>query len=226
MTYGFAPFVACCQPAGRPRAGAALLAADKPKEIRVDWATYNPVSMLLKEKGFLEKEFPKDGITVRLGADRLVQQRAAVPQCRLDRFRLDRGLRRARRQDQRQPDQVGLCLFPAGMDRAGHRQGQQDHQGRGPQGQEGRDGARHRSAHLPGARAARRRPDRQGHHAGAGAAACRRRHRAAPRRRRCLGRPRSDDGAAGGRRRRQAVLSQARGQHLGHPQRARGVRQG
>jgi sulfonate transport system substrate-binding protein len=44
---------------------ASLLAADKPKEIRIDWATYNPVSMLFKDKGFLEKEFAKDGITVR-----------------------------------------------------------------------------------------------------------------------------------------------------------------
>ena len=35
-----------------------------------------------------------------------------------------------------------------------------------------------------------------------------------------------DDGAARDQGRRQAVLSQARGQHLGHPQRARGVRQG
>ena len=43
---------------------AALFAADKPKEIHVDWATYNPVSMLLKDKGFLEKEFAKDGIEV------------------------------------------------------------------------------------------------------------------------------------------------------------------
>ena len=43
----------------------ALLAADKPKEIRIDWATYNPVSMLLKDKGLLEKEFAKDGITIR-----------------------------------------------------------------------------------------------------------------------------------------------------------------
>jgi len=43
---------------------AALFAADKPKEIYVDWATYNPVSMLLKDKGFLEKEFAKDGIKV------------------------------------------------------------------------------------------------------------------------------------------------------------------
>src|SRR2546428_766094 len=41
-----------------------LAAADNPKEIYVDWATYNPVSMLLKDKGFIEKEFAKDGIKV------------------------------------------------------------------------------------------------------------------------------------------------------------------
>jgi len=44
---------------------AAAFAQDKPKEIRIDWATYNPVSMLLKDKGLLEKEFAKDGISVR-----------------------------------------------------------------------------------------------------------------------------------------------------------------
>jgi sulfonate transport system substrate-binding protein len=43
----------------------ALLAADKPKEIRIDWATYNPVSIVLKDKGLLEKEFAKDGISIR-----------------------------------------------------------------------------------------------------------------------------------------------------------------
>jgi len=43
----------------------AAFAADNPKEIRIDWATYNPVSMLLKDKGLLEKEFAKDGITIR-----------------------------------------------------------------------------------------------------------------------------------------------------------------
>ena len=42
-----------------------VLGADKPKEIRLDWATYNPVSMVLKEQGLLEKEFAKDGITIR-----------------------------------------------------------------------------------------------------------------------------------------------------------------
>ena len=40
-------------------------AADKPREIRIDWATYNPVSLVLKTKGLLEKEFEKDGIGVR-----------------------------------------------------------------------------------------------------------------------------------------------------------------
>lgn len=42
-----------------------LFAADKPSTISIDWATYNPVSMLLKDKGWLEKEFEKDGIKIR-----------------------------------------------------------------------------------------------------------------------------------------------------------------
>ncbi len=54
-----------------PFAGASLLpfsaarAAGKPSEIRIDWATYNPVSMVLKQQGLLEKEFAKDDIGVR-----------------------------------------------------------------------------------------------------------------------------------------------------------------
>lgn len=59
------------------RSAAALLAAalvlpatqgfasDKPAELRIDWATYNPVSMVLKEKGLLEKALEPDGIKVR-----------------------------------------------------------------------------------------------------------------------------------------------------------------
>src|SRR5436189_4389123 len=43
----------------------ASFGADKPKTIRLDWATYNPVSMVLKEQGLLEKEFAKDGIGIR-----------------------------------------------------------------------------------------------------------------------------------------------------------------
>lgn len=37
---------------------------DQPKVIRVDYATYNPVSLLLKDKGFLEESLREDGITV------------------------------------------------------------------------------------------------------------------------------------------------------------------
>ena len=42
----------------------AASAAEPLKEIRIDWATYNPVSMILKQKGLLEKEFAKDGISI------------------------------------------------------------------------------------------------------------------------------------------------------------------
>ena len=57
--------------AGAVGAGAGLLpsrhvrAAGKPSTINIDWATYNPVSMVLKEQGLLEKEFVKDGIGIR-----------------------------------------------------------------------------------------------------------------------------------------------------------------
>src|SRR5438270_357366 len=42
----------------------AAVAEDALKDIRIDWATYNPVSMVLKQKGLLEKEFAKDGISI------------------------------------------------------------------------------------------------------------------------------------------------------------------
>jgi sulfonate transport system substrate-binding protein len=45
--------------------GLASTALAQPKEIRIDYATYNPVSLVLKDKGFLEKELAKDGIGVR-----------------------------------------------------------------------------------------------------------------------------------------------------------------
>ena len=43
--------------------GAAL--AENPKRVTLDWAYYNPVSLVLKEKGWLETEFAKDGIEIR-----------------------------------------------------------------------------------------------------------------------------------------------------------------
>jgi sulfonate transport system substrate-binding protein len=39
--------------------------AEDLKEIRLDWATYNPVGLLLKEKGFLEEALAPKGIKVR-----------------------------------------------------------------------------------------------------------------------------------------------------------------
>ncbi|MDH7797708.1 MULTISPECIES: aliphatic sulfonate ABC transporter substrate-binding protein [unclassified Beijerinckia] len=39
--------------------------AQQLKEIRVDWATYSPLSLVLKEKKLLEKEFAADGIAIR-----------------------------------------------------------------------------------------------------------------------------------------------------------------
>jgi len=39
--------------------------AANPEEVRLDYAYYNPVSLLLKDKGWVEDEFAKDGIKVR-----------------------------------------------------------------------------------------------------------------------------------------------------------------
>jgi sulfonate transport system substrate-binding protein len=39
-------------------------AADKPAALRIDWAYYNPVSLVLKDKGLVEQEFAKDGIKI------------------------------------------------------------------------------------------------------------------------------------------------------------------
>ena len=91
-----------------------------PSEIRLDCATYNPLSLVLKDKGLLEKD-RQGRHHGALGADARLQQGAGVPQRRLDRFRLHRRRRRADRADQRQSDQGGLCLFAAGMDGARHR---------------------------------------------------------------------------------------------------------
>jgi sulfonate transport system substrate-binding protein len=57
LAIGFSAF------AGIALAAASLAAA--PAEIRVDFATYNPVSLVLKERKLLEKAFEKDGISIR-----------------------------------------------------------------------------------------------------------------------------------------------------------------
>ena len=45
-------------------AGAVVPAQATPDSIRIDFAYYNPVSLLLKDKGWLEEEFKADGIAV------------------------------------------------------------------------------------------------------------------------------------------------------------------
>ncbi len=39
--------------------------AETPRVIGIDWAYYNPVAILLKNKGWLEEEFAEDGIEIR-----------------------------------------------------------------------------------------------------------------------------------------------------------------
>ncbi|MCW5773282.1 MAG: aliphatic sulfonate ABC transporter substrate-binding protein [Rhodospirillaceae bacterium] len=49
-------------------AGPALTAtagAEAPKRLTLDWAYYNPVSLVLKDKRWVEQEFAKDGIAIR-----------------------------------------------------------------------------------------------------------------------------------------------------------------
>ncbi|MBK4217479.1 aliphatic sulfonate ABC transporter substrate-binding protein [Paracoccus caeni] len=41
-----------------------LLRAEALKELRIDFATYNPVSLLLREQGWLEEEFKADGTAI------------------------------------------------------------------------------------------------------------------------------------------------------------------
>jgi sulfonate transport system substrate-binding protein len=40
------------------------LAADKVATVRIDWAYYSPVSLVLRDKGWMEEEFAKDGTKV------------------------------------------------------------------------------------------------------------------------------------------------------------------
>jgi sulfonate transport system substrate-binding protein len=52
-------------------------AAQQAKQITLDCAYYNPVSLVLKEKGWLEQEFAKDGVAVRwvlsLGSNKAIE---------------------------------------------------------------------------------------------------------------------------------------------------------
>lgn len=64
MQIGRRTFLAAALAASLALAGSAAW-AQAPKEIRLDYATYNPVSLVLKERGLLEKALAPDGIGVR-----------------------------------------------------------------------------------------------------------------------------------------------------------------
>jgi ABC-type nitrate/sulfonate/bicarbonate transport system substrate-binding protein len=65
MLFGKSKFIMLVEAAVLGLAWASVAqAAGTLKEIRIDWATYNPVSLMLKEKGLLERAFSKDGISI------------------------------------------------------------------------------------------------------------------------------------------------------------------
>jgi sulfonate transport system substrate-binding protein len=53
-----------CARAEQPKPEPAQAKPEQPKTIRLDYATYNPVGLLLKEKHYLEDELAKEGIGV------------------------------------------------------------------------------------------------------------------------------------------------------------------
>jgi sulfonate transport system substrate-binding protein len=63
MTISRRSFVAAALSAGLAVSASAAFA--QVKEIRIDYATYNPVSLVLKDRGILERELGKEGIAVR-----------------------------------------------------------------------------------------------------------------------------------------------------------------
>ena len=54
-------------------------------KLRIDYASYNPVSLVLKDKGLLEAEFAKDNIAIEW-----VQSAGSNKALERDRFRLSR----------------------------------------------------------------------------------------------------------------------------------------
>jgi sulfonate transport system substrate-binding protein len=51
--------------AGALAVAAGAAAAQAPRELRIDYATYNPISLVLKERKLLEAAFTKDGTQIR-----------------------------------------------------------------------------------------------------------------------------------------------------------------
>ena len=102
-----------------------------PSKIVLDYAYYNPSSLVLKNvrlDGGRSRRRRRRG---RMGLERRQQQGQRVPALRRDRLRLDRRRRRAAGQGQRLRHQDRLPLLPAGVDRAGGAGRFGDHRGRG-----------------------------------------------------------------------------------------------
>jgi sulfonate transport system substrate-binding protein len=169
----------------------AALAADALKEIHLDWATYNPVSMILKQKGLLEKEFAKDGISIvwvqSAGSNKALEF--------LNAGSIDFG------------STAGSAALVAKINGNPIKSIYVYSRPEWTALVTAKDSKIASVADLRGKRVAVTRGTDP--------------HIFLVRalRRRCLGGPRSDDGAGRNRGRRQTVLPQARRQHLGHPQR-------
>ena len=65
--------------------------AQVPDTITLDWAYYNPVSLVLKQEGWLEEELAADGIAVRwvqsLGSNKALEFLKCISPYSLDSFR-------------------------------------------------------------------------------------------------------------------------------------------
>ncbi len=196
-------------------------AADKPSQIRIDWATYNPVSMVLKQKGTAGEGIRQGRHRHALGAVARLQQGAGISQRRLDRFRLDCGLGGAAGRINgdpiksiyvySKPEWTALVTRKdTSINTVADLKGKRVAVTRGTDphiflvrallsaGMTEKDISEVLLQHPDGKIALD------------------------PRRRRCLGGPRSDDGAGAGRGRRPACSIATRRQHLRHPQCQRG----
>jgi sulfonate transport system substrate-binding protein len=62
---GAAMLSACAAPTANTAPSGTTASADKPAEVRLDYATYNPSSLVLKKFGWLEEDLAKDGVPVK-----------------------------------------------------------------------------------------------------------------------------------------------------------------
>ncbi len=121
--------------------------ADAPDTIHVDFAYYNPVSLVLKDKHW-DRGCRRPADQGRMGPERRQQQGARISALAQPGSGLERRIGRPARPRQRQSDQDRLYLLEAGMDRARHPRRHADPQRGRSQGQaRGRD-RRDRSGDL------------------------------------------------------------------------------